>query len=410
MGQETSDSYYDPVPIPEYVLPEALKMEDGTEVKTAQDWLEKRRPEIFKLFQDNIYGTVPPKFESMTFTVENVKKDARNGKATRKEVVINFNGKPDGIKARMLVYIPNNRPAGSKVPAFLGLNFRGNHTITDEPDVTITPAWVPNEPDLGRINNKSTEASRGKSLGRWPIDLVLDKGYALCTIYTGEIAPDTASKYLEGVDSLFSEKKDDRSWGAIGMWAWGLSCGLDYLYTDPDIDGSKVAVIGHSRLGKTALWAGAIDSRFALVVSNNSGCGGAALYRRRVGETMKIMSKNLRYWFCEQINRFVDKENELPVDMHELIALEAPRPIYVASANLDMWADPKGEFLSACAAAPVYALFTDNPLGNIKPGVMPAIDTPVGGIISYHVRTGKHDITVWDWEQYLNFADKYLKK
>lgn len=421
-GQDDEyQAHFDPVPIQSYTLPEALICNDSTRVETAQQWLQKRRPEIYKIFQETIYGVTPPKFDSMTFTVENVKKDARNGKATRKEVVINFTGQPDGCKARMLIYIPNNRPAGSKVPAFFGLNFRGNHTITDEPDVTITDAWVTNEPKQGRINNKSTEASRGTAQERWPLDMILDRGYAVCTMYYGEVAPDALELYRNGIEKSFVEKRlalggqqsdsdSGAKWGAIGMWAYGLSCGLDYLQTDPDVDGQKVAVIGHSRLGKTALWAGAADTRFALVISNNSGCGGAALYRRSVGEMMERMSRVFRYWFCENLNQYVNKENELPFDMHELIALQAPRPVYVASAYEDIWADPKGEFLSACNAADVYKLFSPNPLGDIKTtDLMPPIDVSVGGVIHYHVRTGKHDITPWDWEQYLNFADKYLK-
>ncbi|MBQ6614861.1 MAG: acetylxylan esterase [Thermoguttaceae bacterium] len=413
-AQGERDPHFDPVPIPDYTLPDPLTANDGTKITTAEQWKTIRRPEIYKMFAEGVYGVLPPKFETMTFTVENVKKDARDGKATRKEVVINFNGQPDGVKARMLVYVPNDRPEGKKVPAFLGLNFRGNHTITTEPDVTMTDAWVPNEPANGRINNRSTEASRGQGIAptRWPIDDIIARGYALCTIYMGELAPDSNAEYTKaGVATLFPKKevKDGTEWKAISMWAWGLSCALDYLQTDPDIDGTKVAVIGHSRLGKTALWAGACDERFALVVSNNSGCGGAALYRRPVGERMKIMQKNFPYWFCDNLFKYVDKENDLPFDMHELIALQAPRPVYVASSEKDIWADPKGEFLSACNAESVYKLFCENPIGDANPPKMPPLDTPVGGIIHYHVRNGGHNITPWDWEQYMNFADKYLK-
>ena len=413
-AQGKRDPHFDPVAIPDYTLPDPLTANDGSKITTAEQWKAVRRPEIYKLFAEGVYGVMPPKFETMTFTVENVKKDARDGKATRKEVVINFNGQPDGVKARLLIYVPNNRPEGKKAPAFLGLNFRGNHTITAEPDVTITEAWVPNEPKLGRVNNRSTEASRGNLAKRWPIDNIIARGYALCTIYMGEIAPDAKSEYTKsGVATLFPQKdvKDGTEWNAISMWAWGLSCALDYLQTDPDIDGTKVAVIGHSRLGKTALWAGASDERFALVISNESGEGGASLFRRPVGAGMRILSNDYHsFWFCDNLFKYVDKENEMPFDMHELIALQAPRPVYVGSAYQDIWADPKGEFLAACNAEPVYKLFYDNPLGSdVAPPKMPAIDKPVGGIIHYHVRSGKHDITPWDWERYMDFADKYMK-
>lgn len=413
-AQGKRDPHFDPVAIPDYTLPDPLTANDGSKITTAEQWKAVRRPEIYKLFAEGVYGVMPPKFETMTFTVENVKKDARDGKATRKEVVINFNGQPDGVKARLLIYVPNNRPEGKKAPAFLGLNFRGNHTITAEPDVTITEAWVPNEPKLGRVNNRSTEASRGNLAKRWPIDNIIARGYALCTIYMGEIAPDAKSEYTKsGVATLFPQKdvKDGTEWNAISMWAWGLSCALDYLQTDPDIDGTKVAVIGHSRLGKTALWAGASDERFALVISNESGEGGASLFRRPVGAGMRILSNDYHsFWFCDNLFKYVDKENEMPFDMHELIALQAPRPVYVGSAYQDIWADPKGEFLAACNAESVYKLFYDTPLGSdVAPPKMPAIDKPVGGIIHYHVRSGKHDITPWDWERYMDFADKYMK-
>ncbi len=413
-AQGKREHHFDPVAIPDYTLPDPLTANDGSKITTAEQWKAVRRPEIYKLFAEGVYGVMPPKFETMTFTVENVKKDARDGKATRKEVVINFNGQPDGVKARLLIYVPNNRPEGKKAPAFLGLNFRGNHTITAEPDVTITEAWVPNEPKLGRVNNRSTEASRGNLAKRWPIDNIIARGYALCTIYMGELAPDTKSEYTKsGVATLFPQKdvKDGTEWNAISMWAWGLSCALDYLQTDPDIDGTKVAVIGHSRLGKTALWAGASDERFALVISNESGEGGASLFRRPVGAGMRILSNDYHsFWFCDNLFKYVDKENEMPFDMHELIALQAPRPVYVGSAYQDIWADPKGEFLAACNAESVYKLFYDTPLGSdVAPPKMPAIDKPVGGIIHYHVRSGKHDITPWDWERYMDFADKYMK-
>ena len=413
-AQGKRDPHFDPVAIPDYTFPDPLTANDGSKITTAEQWKAVRRPEIYKLFAEGVYGVMPPKFETMTFTVENVKKDARDGKATRKEVVINFNGQPDGVKARLLIYVPNNRPEEKKVPAFLGLNFRGNHTITAEPDVTITEAWVPNEPKLGRVNNRSTEASRGNLAKRWPIDNIIARGYALCTIYMGEIAPDAKSEYTKsGVATLFPQKdvKDGTEWNAISMWAWGLSCALDYLQTDPDIDGTKVAVIGHSRLGKTALWAGASDERFALVISNESGEGGASLFRRPVGAGMRILSNDYHsFWFCDNLFKYVDKENEMPFDMHELIALQAPRPVYVGSAYQDIWADPKGEFLAACNAESVYKLFYDTPLGSdVAPPKMPAIDKPVGGIIHYHVRSGKHDITPWDWERYMDFADKYMK-
>jgi hypothetical protein len=394
---------YDESKIPAYQLPDPLIFNDGSKVRTKDDWI-KRRAEILKIFETEVYG-ISPEWKGKISAIE-ISSDlhALNDKAIRSEVKLTLKNGDKELNCTLLIYMPHS---SKPVPVFLGYNFGGNHAVTDEPGISITSSWMSNNAEDGITANRATEAGRGKSASQWQVKEIISRGYGLVTLYYGDIDPDFDDGFKNGVHSLYDQKPDATSWGSISAWAWGLSRVMDWIETMHSIDPKRVIVIGHSRLGKTALWTVAADKRFAMAISNNSGCGGAALSKRVFGETVGIINSVFPHWFCDNFNKYNDKEANLPVDQHELIALIAPRPVYVASAEDDKWADPKGEFLSCLYASPVYVLLGGE---GFPAKEMPAINSPATGDIGYHIRTGGHDVKLYDWQQYLDFADHRLKK
>ncbi len=377
---------YDESKVPAYVLPDPLLMQDGRPVTSATMWRELRRPEILELFRTQVYGRQLPTPEGLRFDVAEDTPAALVGKATRKRIRVDFAGRKEtwpGV--RLTLILPGN--ARNPVPALVGMHLFDSKS--DEP--------MPGRP---------LEIETGEKLpGARLLDVILERGYAIGTLDASDFCPDDKGRFREGALVHFYPDRTGppgaEEPGAISVWAWGLSRALDYLQTDPAIDAKRVAVIGHSRMGKTALWAGAQDERFALVISNNSGCGGAALSRRVFGETVARINGVFPHWFCGNFSNYNDREDKLPVDQHELVALIAPRPVYIASAQEDLWADPRGEFLSAVGAEAVYRLLGKVGLGTAE---LPA----VGKSIGYHMRVGEHALTDYDWLRYLDFADRHF--
>jgi hypothetical protein len=402
MQDETN---YDESKVPAYALPELLVSRDGKVIGSSKEWMEIRRPELLSLFEESMYGKIPGELKITSFKTIEQSDEAMGGKAVRKQVVLTFRNAGKELNVNLLIYLPKKV---KKAPVFLGYNFDGNHTVADDPAIFLPSSWIKNDAGLGVTENKATDQARGTGKGRWQPEKIIDAGYGLVTLYYGDVDPDK-NDFTDGVHPLLYKNNQEQplpgEWGAISAWAWGLSRVMDYLEKDPDIDAKRVIVNGHSRLGKTALWAGALDQRFAIVISNNSGCGGAALSRRKYGERLGGMNQYFKHWMCDNCSQYDGKEETLPVDQHMLIALIAPRPVYIASAVDDKWADPKGEYLSGYYAGPVYELFKKKGLPSAG---MPEVNHPIMNSVGYHIRTGGHDVLAYDWDQFIRFANLHL--
>lgn len=406
---------YDEAKVRAYTLPDLLMIPeggdpDGEAVSTPEAWRTIARARWLGLLESTEYGRLLP---AVPVTAEEIERGPGPDGSTRIQARLRLGVGPDSPATEVLVYLPSPSRGDTpeRLPTFLHLNFGGNHAESTDPAVRIPSGWVPNGKDTGVDDNHAKVSSRGTLASRWPVKLLHDRGYATATAYCGDVFPDHADGRKASVlPSLGYAVGDERMVsgdepGAISTWAWQLSRILDWLVTLPEIDPTRVIVVGHSRLGKTALWAGAGDERFAMVVSNESGCGGAALERRNYGETVKRITTSFPHWFAPTFATYADRETELPIDQHVVLAMTAPRPLYVSSAVEDRWADPRGEFLAAVAAGPVWELFGKVGLGTATD---PVVDTAIGSSIGYHVRSGPHDITAIDWGHFADFATRVL--
>lgn len=359
---------YDESKVPKYTLPDPLTLLNGKKVTDSRTWMQKRRPELVQLFETYVYGrAMVGRPKEMTWEVVAEDRQAMGGKAVTKTVKLYFAGKKDGPSMELGFILPNT---GKPVPAFL---IAGN----------------------ARLNPKA----------------LLDRGYGVIACRIDQIQADAPAGYAKSIRGYFAPAGQTEpgagEWGAIGAWAWGLSRAMDYIETDKEVDAKRVCLNGFSRYAKVPMWAGAQDQRFAMTFSGEAGCGGAVIVRRGYGETLAALTERFGYWFDGKLKEYAANVNGLPVDWHELVALYAPRPVYIATAEEDQWGDPRGSFLAAKGADPVYKLFGEVGLGVDN---MPPAETPVGDFIGYHNRTGEHGQKQYDWDQYLNFADRHFKK
>jgi (4-O-methyl)-D-glucuronate---lignin esterase len=393
---------YDEARVATYSLPDGLTLSNGKPVHDAQTWYKKRRPELVRLFEENQFGRSPGRPAGMSFDVFDKGTPALDGKAIRRQVTVYFSPDKNGPKMDVLLYFPAN--ANKPVPFLLNLSFTANSNAVDDPGIKPGEIW--------NREKKRVPAPKDRRFGSLNVLPFLAQGFGVATVYYGDIDPDFLGGIPHGVRALYlkagQSEPASNEWGAIGAWAWGLSRALDYLETDKNVDAKRVAIVGISRLGKTVLWAGAHDPRFAMVIASCSGEGGAAISRRNYGETIKHLTEPTRYpyQFCANYGKYGDRVNEFPVDAHMLLSLIAPRPVLLQTGDTDVWSDPKGEFLAAVAAGPVFKLLGKEGLGTEQ---MPSAGQPIFHTLGYVMHAGGHGALPSDWELYLKFMQMHLQ-
>ena len=376
--EQPSFNYYESK-VPVYTLPDPLTALNGKKVKSKEIWTKSRRGEILELFRQNVYGRIPEANYTKSFSVVNIDSNALDGAATLKQIDITIGSGGESLVIHLSLFVPNE--IQKPVPVFLLINNRDPENI---------------------------DPTRQTKSEFWPAEDVISRGYAIAAFNNADVDPDNYDQFMNGIHGLLDHgERNSESWGTIAAWAWGASRCMDYFETDKEIDRERVAVVGHSRGGKTALWAGAEDERFSMVISNESGCGGATLARRRYGETVARINSAFPHWFCSNYEKYADNEDNMPVDMHMLLALIAPRSLYVACADNDLWGDPKGSYLALYHSMPVFRLLKT---GSDMPESMPPLNTQIiSGKTGFHIRDGGHNMLLKDWNWFMDFADNEWK-
>lgn len=394
---------YDEAKVGTYTLPDALVLNDGQPVKDAKTWWKKRRPEIVSIFETEQYGRAPGRPKDESFDVVEKGTPALKGKAIRRRVDVHLSAKQGSQVIHLVEYLP--AAAKKPVPMLLCISFTAPSSSVDDPGLPIGEVW-------DAKTHTKIPANKARAFGKLSVEPVLDAGIGVATFYYGDVEPDYAEGFQDSIRKVYlkagQSKRGPEDWGSIAAWAWGMSRVQDYLETDKDVDGKRVAIHGVSRLGKTVMWAGAHDQRFAAVIASCSGEGGAALSRRNYGETIAHLTAPMRYpyQFAEDYGKWAGFPDKAPMDANLLVALIAPRPLLLQTGNTDLWSDPKGEFLSAVAAGPVYKLLGKDALDT---ETWPEAKTPILHDLSYYMHDGGHGMVPTDWDVYVQFLKMHLK-
>ena len=392
---------YDEARVGTYTLPDPLLMSNGKRVADAATWRRQRRPEILRMFETTQFGRAPARPATVIIDAFDKGTPALGGTAIRRQTTLYFTADRNGPKAELLEYLPAN--ATGPVPLLLQISFSPNANVVDDPGIKPGEMW-------GR-DKKRVPAPPASPFGRVDVAPFLASGIGFATLYYGDIDPDFLGGIPYGVRAQYLKPGQTKfapdEWGSIAAWAWGLSRVMDYLETDKGVDAKRVALLGSSRLGKTVLWTGASDERFAVILASVSGEGGAALSRRNYGETVRHITDSTRYayQFAGNYQSYGDRVDQLPIDGHMLISLIAPRPLLLQTGDTDYWSDPKGEYLAAVAASPVYRLLGTE---GLTASEYPAAGHPVLSTLGYYMHAGRHGILPQDWPVFLAFLQKHL--